>query len=93
MEFSSGAYAGSGSSTILGGQLDPSGALMPSGAIADQRGDRTSCHLRADLGKVEVHALGIGGRRDHRRADSARRADRAEDIGRVMAVIADHGRT
>ena len=45
--------------------------MMPPGAIADQRGDRTWSDLRADLLKVQVHTLGIGGRGDDRRADRA----------------------
>src|SRR5271165_5401213 len=60
---------------------------MPAGTVTDQRGDRAWRHLSADLGEVEVHAFGVDRGCDNRRADTARRADGAEDTGGVVAVI------
>ncbi len=68
-------------------------ALMPPGAVTDNRRDRAGRDLRADLGEVQVHAFHVGGWRDDRRADTACRTDRAKDVGGVVAVVAQHRRT
>jgi hypothetical protein len=62
-----------------------SSCLVPAGAIAVQPGDRAWGDLCADLLKVQVHTLGIGGSGDDRRAG---RAGGAEDVGAVVTVVA-----
>ncbi len=63
---------------------------MPASPVADQDGVRRLGNLRADFLQVQVHRLGIGVRHDHRGADAARRADRAEQVGGGMAVVVHH---
>jgi hypothetical protein len=41
---------------------------------------------------MQVHALGIGRRRDHRGAHAARGADRAKQVCGVVAVVSYHRR-
>src|SRR5258707_14785778 len=50
------------------------------GAVAD---------LLGDLGEVDGHGLAVDPGRDDGGAHGTRRADRAEDVGRVMAVVAN----
>ena len=38
--------------------------LMPSGAVADRRGNGAWCDLRADFGEMKVHAFGANAGRD-----------------------------
>ena len=64
--------------------------LMPSGTITDQDSMCAWRDLCADLLQMLVHRLGIDGGHDDCRADSPRVADRAEQVGRVMAVVAHH---
>ena len=52
---------------------------------------RTLAHLRADFGQVLVHGLGIDGGDDDRGSHAARRADGAEDVNGIVAVVAQHG--
>jgi hypothetical protein len=47
-------------------------------------------NLSADLLQMLVHGRGVGVGHDQSRVDSALRADRAEDIGGDMPVVADH---
>jgi len=47
-------------------------------------------HLRADLLEVLVHRFGIHHRHDDGGTDATIRADRAEQVGRVVANIAHH---
>ena len=63
---------------------------MPASAVADQDGVRCLGDLRADFLQVQVHRLGIGMRHDHRGADAALRADRAEQISGGMPVVVHH---
>src|SRR5258706_4881639 len=42
---------------------------------------------------MEVHRLGVDDRQDDSGADSAVRADRAEDMNRAMPIVAHHRRT
>jgi hypothetical protein len=42
----------------------------------------------ADLGEVQAHHVGVGGRQHQRRARAARRADRAEEVGPGIALVA-----
>ena len=66
--------------------------LVPAGTVASQDGDGVLSDLRADLRQMQVHHLGIRSRRDHRGTQTARGADRPEDVGVVVAVIANHRR-
>jgi hypothetical protein len=61
---------------------------MPPGAIQQQDGMRASRDMAADLNQMQVHRLGIGLRQDKGCAGAARRTDRAEDVGPVIALIA-----
>ena len=67
--------------------------LMPSGAVADHRGDGAWRDMQADFGEMQGHALGAGGRRDDRRTETARGTDRAEQVGVVVTIVTHHGRT
>jgi putative DNA methylase len=62
-------------------------ALMPAGAVANQRCAGARSNLCADFLQMQVHALGVGGGRDHRGADAARGADRAEQVCAVVTVV------
>src|SRR6202034_1341859 len=54
----------------------------------DEDGVSTGCDALADFGQVQAHQLGVDGRQYKRCSDGPRRADGAEDIGPVMALIA-----
>ena len=62
--------------------------LVPSGAVEDENGVSAGCDAAADLGKVKAHQLGIDRRQYKRCASAPCRADGAEDIDPVMALIA-----
>ena len=62
---------------------------MPAGTVADQGGMRAWPHLYADLLKMLVHRLGVGGRHDNRGTDRTSRTDCTEQIDRIMAIIPD----
>ena len=78
---------------MLSGSLICPPRWKPSGAIAKQGGERAGCDLGSDLGEVEVHTFRVGSRRNDRRADAPIGADCAEDVDRIVAVIAHHRRT
>ena len=63
--------------------------LVPTGAIADQHGMGAGANLLADLGKVDGHRLAVDPGRDNGSACSTRRTDRAEEVGRVMTIVAN----
>src|SRR5258708_24858430 len=65
---------------------------MPAGAVADQHGVSAGADLLADLGEVDGHRLAVDPGRDDGSAHGTRRADRTEDVGRVMAVVANRRR-
>ena len=67
--------------------------LVPTGTVAHHDGMRAKRNLCADLFEVFRHCFGIDARHDDRGADLARMADGAEQICRVMAVVAHHGWT
>jgi hypothetical protein len=64
---------------------------MPPGAVADHHGMRAWLDLRADLLQMLVHRFGVGSRHDNGGGHSAGRADRAEQIDRVVAIIPHRG--
>ena len=62
--------------------------LVPAGAVDCEHGVRSGGDIRADLREVEIHHLGVGERQHQRGPDAAGRADRTEDIGPIVALIA-----
>ena len=60
---------------------------MPAGLIDQENGMGTGRDDRGDLGKVQVHRLGVAGRQDQSRALAILRADGAEDVGGGGALI------
>src|ERR1017187_4156274 len=60
---------------------------MPSGAVADQRSMRTWLHLRTDLLQMLVHRLGVGGGHDDSGPYLPIRADRAEQVDRIVTIV------
>ena len=66
--------------------------LMPACTIANDHGAGARSDLGTDFGEMEVHALGIGAGRDQGGADPARWADRAKQVGVVVAIVAHHQR-
>ena len=70
----------------VGGDLQAAGK-MPSGLIEKKDGVPPGRDLGGDLGKMEIHRLGVASRHDERRAFALSRTDRAEDIGRGGPLI------
>ena len=60
---------------------------MPSGAVEQQHGVGAPGDVRRDFVEVELHHVGVGIGQRERRADPARGADRAEQIGVVIALV------
>jgi len=65
---------------------------VPAGTVANQNRMCAFADLRADLLQMEVHHLRVGCRGNDGCPHSTGRTDRTEDVGRVMAIIADHAR-
>src|SRR4051794_26388311 len=77
---------------MLPGTPQPAALLVPSGAITDQHSMSICCDLRAGLLQVLVHRLGIDGRHNDGSADPTGRTNCAEQMHRIMTVVADHRR-
>lgn len=60
---------------------------VPSGAIEDQNGVCAPGDVPRYLVEMQLHGEGVGERQGERRALAARRADRAEQIGVLVALI------
>jgi len=60
---------------------------VPPGAIHQQDGMGAGRHRPADLLEMRLHGVGIGKRHDQRGAGSASRADGAEDIDTLVALV------
>lgn len=60
---------------------------MPAGLIHDDDGMCAGGDSLADFGKVQVHRVGIAPWQDQPGAGTARRADRAKDVGPFRALI------
>ncbi len=60
---------------------------VPAGAVEQQHGVGALATRPADLVEVELHGLGVGEGHGERRADAARRADGAEQVGAFVALI------
>ncbi|MEA2956522.1 MAG: hypothetical protein QOJ58_2022 [Alphaproteobacteria bacterium] len=67
--------------------------LVPAGTVAYHDGVCAWGNQGADLLELFTHCFGIDGRHDNCRSELARVADCAEQVSRVMAVVAHHGRT
>ena len=65
---------------------------MPSGAIQQQDGVRASGDVQGDLVDVPLHGVGVGEGQRQRRAHAARRADGAEQVGALVALVCGLGR-
>lgn len=63
------------------------GGGVPSGAIHDEHGVCALFDMAADLVDMELHGLGVGKGQSHSRSDAARRADRAKQIGALVALV------
>lgn len=72
----------------VGGDVQPVAGLVPAGTVEHDHGMGTWCHVLADLGKVQVHRLDIHTRQHQGCADATVRADRAEQIGPLVACVA-----
>jgi hypothetical protein len=66
---------------------------MPAGTVTDQHGMGRGADLGCDLGQVPGHRLAADKGHDDGRADRAGGADRAEQGGAVVAIVAHRGRT
>jgi len=71
----------------------PATFLVPSGTVAHQDRVRAWCDLSADFLEMFTHCFAVGRWHDDCRTHRARRANRAEQIDRVMPVIPHHRRT
>ena len=60
---------------------------MPSGAVEQQHGVGTRGDVARDFVEMELHHVGVGVGQRQRRADPARRADGAEQIGVVVTLV------
>ena len=60
---------------------------MPSGAIEQQDGMRPLGDVARDFVEVKLHHVGISIGQRQRRSHASRRADRAEQIGVVVALV------
>ena len=70
------------------GDAEASAGLVPAGAVQDDDGMRARSDVAADLGEMQVHRLGIDLGQNQAGADAARRTNRAEDVGPIVALIA-----
>jgi hypothetical protein len=60
---------------------------VPPGAVEQQHGVRTFGDMAADFIEMKLHGLGIGKRQRQRRPGSPRRADGAEQVGALVALV------
>ena len=83
---SSGERGGSGKSEMLGGIVDAFGA-MPSSLIEHDNGVGARGHFHCDHVEMKLHGFGVAGGQHEGSAGSAFGAYRAEQIGRLRALI------
>src|SRR6202035_2028471 len=62
--------------------------LVPSGAVQRQHGKRPLTDPSADFLQMQVHRFEVGVRQHEPGADAPRRADGAEQVGPLIALIA-----
>jgi len=60
---------------------------MPSGAVEQQDGVRAHGDMARDFIEMKLHGGSVGEGQSERRALAARRTDRAEEIGILVALI------
>ena len=60
---------------------------MPSGSIEQQNGMGTPGDGAGDLLEVELHGVRVGERQRQRGSRTARRTDRAEQVGALVALV------
>ncbi len=60
---------------------------MPAGLVHEQHGVGAGRDMERDLGEVQVHGIGVAERQDEPRRLALLRADRAEDVGGLGALI------
>ena len=60
---------------------------MPSRSIHEQHSHRSLCDVARDFVKMELHRLGVGARQSQRGAFSVSRADGAEEIDILVALV------
>jgi hypothetical protein len=77
----------------VGGHTQALARLVPPGTVTDQHGMGLGADLLANLGQVQGHRLAADPGHDDGGAHGTARADRTEDIGRGMAVVAHRRRT
>ncbi len=70
----------------------PPAGLVPTGAVADDHAMCIGADPLADFSQMDAHCLAADPRHDDGGADGPLRADRAEQIGRVMPVVANRRR-
>ena len=62
-------------------------ARVPAGAVEQKDGVSAPGDAAADLLEMELHGFGVGVRQGERRAFALGRADRAEEIGALVALV------
>ncbi len=60
---------------------------VPAGSIEEQNGVGAPGDMAADLVEMKLHCLGVGEGQRQRRTDATRRADGAEQIGALVALV------
>ena len=60
---------------------------VPAGAVEEQDGVGAAGDGPADLVEMGLHGLGVGEGHGEGRADTARRADGAEQVGAIVALV------
>lgn len=73
------------------GDFQLSTGLMPTGAVEDKDGVAARGYLSGDFHQVFVHGFGVGAGQDKGGADVAGRANRAENIGPLIARVLGSG--
>ena len=60
---------------------------MPAGAVHQHDAMAVPGNVQADLLEMQLHRFGVGGRQHQGRTLAMHRADRAEDVGALIALI------
>ena len=88
--FSTGFSSGERDGSRIRGQVVRDRELfggVPAGAVEEQDGVGAAGDGSADLVEMGLHGLGVGEGHGEGRADAARRADGAEQIGALVALV------
>jgi hypothetical protein len=73
-------------------QVQAGAQLVPASAVADHQGMGAGCDGCTDLTQVLDHGFGVDRRHDDGGADASLGTDGAEQVHRIMAVVAHHRR-